>query len=304
MMISRSRRSPHFPLGIFTMGSLKAFTYAALVAAVLAPSMALTADLTMPPLIPEPEPIPVAAPIGGNWYLRGHIGMSNQQLGDLDNALFAGTTVSVTEKDFKAGFIAGGGAGYQFNKWLRADATAEYRFKTKFKGFDSYDDGLGLPTSAGTNDYSASKSELLLLANAYVDLGTWYGFTPYVGAGIGSSRNTIHDLVDINVPQAGGGTGATDSKWNFAWALYAGFGYQISPNLTLDLAYRYVNLGDGQTQDIVNFDGTNAVYNPMVFKDITSHDIMLGLRYSFGQQMAAAPELEPLAPLEPIVYKH
>jgi opacity protein-like surface antigen len=307
MMNSWSQHGPHFPLGTFTMASLKALTSVALTLAVLAPHAAVAADIPLapPPLIAEPEPLPI--PVAGGWYLRGHIGVSNQKLGDLDNALFATTTVTITKKDFDSAFLAGGGVGYQFNKWLRADATAEYRFKSKFKGFDSYDDGLGLPGSAGTNDYTSAKSEILLLANAYVDLGTWYGFTPYLGAGIGTSRNTIHGLVDVNVPQNGLAYAGSDSKWNFAWALYAGFGYQISPNLTLDVAYRYINLGDGQTKDIIASDGTNAIYNPMYFKDITSHDIMVGLRYSFGHRMAAAPELEPLtplAPLEPAIVKH
>ena len=33
------------------------------------------------------------------------------------------------------------------------------------------------------------------------------------------------------------------SKWNFAWALYAGLAYQVTPSFTVELAYRYVNLG-------------------------------------------------------------
>ena len=39
-------------------------------------------------------------------------------------------------------------------------------------------------------------SALLLLANAYVDIGTWHGVTPYVGAGIGGAHikwDTVHD---------------------------------------------------------------------------------------------------------------
>ena len=41
------------------------------------------------------------------------------------------------------------------------------------------------------------------MANAYVDLGNWYGVVPYVGAGIGASRNTICTFRDINVPTQG-----------------------------------------------------------------------------------------------------
>jgi opacity protein-like surface antigen len=40
-------------------------------------------------------------------------------------------------------------------------------------------------------------------------------------------------------------TGATASKWNLAWAVHAGLAYKVNPSLTLELAYRYVDLGDG-----------------------------------------------------------
>ena len=36
-----------------------------------------------------------------------------------------------------------------------------------------------------TDDYTAKKPEWLALVNVYVDLGTWHGITPFVGAGIG-----------------------------------------------------------------------------------------------------------------------
>ena len=33
------------------------------------------------------------------------------------------------------------------------------------------------------------------------------------------------------------------SKWNLAWAAYAGLAYKVTPGLSLELTYRYVNLG-------------------------------------------------------------
>jgi opacity protein-like surface antigen len=57
-------------------------------------------------------------------------------------------------------------------------------------------------------------------------------------------------------------TGATASKWNLAWAVHAGLAYNVNPSLTLELAYRYVDLGDAIAA-ISSFDGTNNVYNPM-----------------------------------------
>jgi opacity protein-like surface antigen len=51
--------------------------------------------------------------------------------------------------------------------------------------------------------------------------------------------------------------------------------------MTLELAYRYLDMGDGESGDIIAFDGTNDFDNPMIFEDLTSHDLKLGVRYKF-----------------------
>lgn len=241
------------------------------VAMALGLGAAQAADL--PVYEPYIEPLPEAE-VGG-WYLRGYIGISNQRVDELDSPAFT-PAVTVLDKGFDAGGFFGGGIGYEYNHWLRFDVTGEYRAATAFDGLDSY--------PGGANDYEGKKSEWLFLANAYVDLGTWRGITPYVGAGIGASRNTISDFTDVNIVVPGGAIGYSteNSKWNFAWALHAGVGYEVTENLTLDLAYRYVDLGDAETNDLVAYTGANPVYNPIEFHDITSHDVMFGLRYRFG----------------------
>ena len=39
-------------------------------------------------------------------------------------------------------------------------------------------------------------------------------------------------------------------------------------------------MGDGLTGDLRTFDGTNNINNPMTFKNITSHDLKLGVRWN------------------------
>lgn len=253
---------------------------------------ALVAGLSMPALGADiyepPVEVPVYKESFGGWYLRGHIGMSNQQLGSLYNVLFDGadtTNFVLHDKNFEAGAIFGGGIGYQFNSWFRADLTAEYRGETGFHGFDTWNDA-GNGGAARFNDYTAKKSEWLFLANAYADLGEWHGIVPYIGAGVGASRNTIHSFRDEGRdPTTGDSTMAyadSDSKWNFAWALHAGVGFRATENLTIDFGYSYVDLGDAQSGDIIASDRTNTIDNPMHFRDITSHDVKLGIRYAFN----------------------
>ena len=90
-----------------------------------------------------------------------------------------------------------------------------------------------------------------MLANAYIDLGTWWCLTPFVGAGVGAAYHKFTGLTDVG-HIADGSTGfgyaSTDSsKWNMAWALHAGVAYNVTNNFKVELAYRYVNFGSIET---------------------------------------------------------
>jgi opacity protein-like surface antigen len=257
-------------------------------AASLLSGAALAADMPMPPpYVPPPQEF-------GGWYLRGDIGFSNQSVKHLSNALEANLTSQSQHGDFNTAGIFGLGAGYQFNNWFRADVTGEYRGRSNFHGYEvnTFSDS-GTPAS-GFNNYTATKSEWLVLANAYVDLGTWWCITPFVGAGVGTARVSIANYTDVGQTTSGGPSsafGGSAAKWNFAWAVHAGLAYKISPSLTMELAYRYVDMGNGMTGDVIAYDGTNDIYNPTTFKHITSQDLKLGVRWAIDPEPAYAAPL-------------
>src|SRR5581483_10880979 len=115
-------------------------------------------------------------------------------------------------------------------------------------------------------------------------------------AGIGASYNTISNFMDINTPNAGVAYGADTSKWNFAWALHAGISYKVNSQLSFEFAYRYIDLGDALSGDIVRFDGVNQFNNPENFNHITSHDFKLGVRWML-EPPVAVPQPIMLPPL-------
>ena len=135
-------------------------------AAAVMSTAALAADF--PPALP---PVPAYQSESG-WYLRGDIGITNQQLSTLTQRLDA---TELTLERVGMGFDSSPffllGAGYQLNSWLRFDLTGEYRAKANFHGTDNvtFPDGGGIGVLA--DNYSASKSEWVVLANGYVDLG-------------------------------------------------------------------------------------------------------------------------------------
>jgi opacity protein-like surface antigen len=254
------------------MGRSKIYALLLSASAIVPASAAFAAD------IPE---VPPPVQFHGGWYLRGDIGFSNQKVGSLFNVLYDDAdTVTNVSKEFSAAPLFGLGIGFQANDHMRFDLTGEYRGGSVFRGLDIYTDADATPTT-GTDEYTGIKTEWTFLANGYWDIGTWKGFTPFVGAGVGFTYNTISAFTDINTPALGVAYGATASQWNFAWALHAGLSYQVNDRLTIEAAYRYIDLGNAHSGDLIAFDGTNDEDNPMEFRHIYSHDFKVGFRWAF-----------------------
>jgi opacity protein-like surface antigen len=266
-------------------------------AAALFSTVAFAADM---PIAPPPMYAPPPPADFGGWYLRGDIGFSNQNVKNVvDNNSAAYNNVAVSQTgSFSSAGIYGGGIGYQFNNWFRADVTGQYRGKSNFSGLDVIR-GTGPFTGfVGTDQYTATKSELLFLANAYVDLGTWWCVTPFIGAGVGTARVTVGNFTDTGDFINGGlqnhsfNYAGSASKWNFAWAAHAGVAYKVTQSLTLELAYSYVDLGSGVTGPTYSFDGvTNTTHAAFAFKNITSNDVKLGLRWNFDNPPPPPPPM-------------
>ena len=261
------------------MRSVKFFVAAG--AASLLSSMAFAADLAIAP--PPMSYAPPPADFGG-WYLRGDIGMTNQQMKSLNNPDPNAVLFTPVGMGFDSGMLFDLGVGYQFNNWLRADITGQWRGRANFHGSQFTDAFAG---SALVDNYTASKSEAVFMAHGYVDLGTWWCVTPFIGAGIGPSYNRISSFRDDGFGNTFGVArpssvvyAADNGKWNFAWALHAGLAYRVTPNVTLELGYSFMNLGDATTGVNSNFGGGPTPQFPWTMKDITSHDLMLGVRWN------------------------
>lgn len=287
------------------MGSLKNLVVAGAVA-LGASGTALAADLPPPPAFDPPPLRGSVSPSG--LYLRGDIGIGIQNIGKYsqDEVVQAGGTFTTPIHNNPV--FVGAGIGYRFNNWLRFDLTGEYRAKTgvgvtdnlSFQGFTRIDQ---------INTYRGDLSSFVGLANAYVDLGTFCALgclTPYIGGGVGIARNEISGLSDQGVqrfPLLGGGTAPTagfasnNSKSNFAYALMAGVGYEINKNLTLELGYRYLNLGKAESGPINNAFLPESS-RPLKLRDIDSHDIKIGMRWALngGDCCNSAPEPVVYAP--------
>jgi opacity protein-like surface antigen len=266
----------------------------------------LAADLP-PPLPPPPMMMraPVAVETGG-WYLRGDVGVGMQdfkqfQHTQTNTAFVWPASWEIVQKDMKSATFVGFGVGYAWNNWARFDFTGEYRTKVPFKVLGRYTEFC--PSGNCFDLYDGNHSAWVLMANAYLDLGTWWCVTPFIGVGAGGAYSTVHSVTDIGFISGPGTTGFgysgqdSFSKWTFAWALHAGLAYNVTNTFKVEFAYRYLNMGNVQTAVVdCAGSGCTGTGGPRAFYTLTnfdSHDFRIGMRWMLQPEapMYAPPPL-------------
>jgi opacity protein-like surface antigen len=265
---------------------------------------ALAADL-YEPRAEEAPPVIQEVQYGG-WYIRGDLDYHKSDFRGADYITYGaancgpcGAPVPVPgSKSFdfgklKGAFSVGGGVGYKVSKYFRTDLTADYWAKSKFTGQTSD----ATTVSVDTSNFSA----LLLLANAYVDLGTWNRITPYVGAGIGGAYVKWDDLNNsfpgVNDRHRGA------KEWRFAYALMAGASYCLTNNLDLDVGYRFSRINGGKMFSYADSSAGGPGAGPGFDRGLNTHEVRGGLRYSFGSASSCSePEVVAYEP-EPVYTK-
>ncbi|MEN6487399.1 MAG: outer membrane beta-barrel protein [Smithella sp.] len=177
-------------------------------------------------------------------YITGNMGMSFLTDSDMSDPY---GTVTL---EFDPGFATSFAGGYNFGMF-RVEGEIGYQINDIDK------------VSAG--GYSANASgdvtALSLMANGYFDFVNKTPFTPYITAGIGMARLDVNDFAIRRV-----WIGDSDDTV-FAYQFGAGIAYAINKNFSIDLRYRYFATSDP------DFDGVDS--------EFASHNVYLGLRYSF-----------------------
>lgn len=238
------------------MGRLGTFVVAMAVVAPLTAAMAADMPGEYPPLtLPVVRPHPQFFDLSG-WYLRADAGSA---WGHLTGTEAASGYPAPTDNSLGSGFIGSIGGGIKTH-WLRTDVTVDYTSPLKYTG-----------TAITADDVTAKISGWSALLNGYIDLGRWYGITPYIGAGVGAGYMSVSDYASTVAPPFSGGD---HSQWNFNWAAMAGLGYAIAPDLMLDVGYRYMNFGNVET--------ASDSFGQMSFKNVSAHELRVGVRWNFN----------------------
>ena len=184
------------------------------------------------------------------YYFRVDTGYSWTTDSDLAGKAGSVGMPAVPMQEGGTAWIASIGAGYRFAKEFRGDVVGSYR-----GGY-----GWG-ETGANGNYYSGSYASWSLLANGYVDMPISNRVTGYLGAGAGMSYNQSDALVNVSTGTVFGG----DNKYNFAWNAMVGISVPVTNSLTVDVGYRYIDLGFVETS------GSNA--------KLRANELQFGLRF-------------------------
>jgi opacity protein-like surface antigen len=275
------------------MGGLKALTLAGAIAMLAAPIVvvpaARAADL-LPPA-PQQEPPPLRGPVDDSgFYLRGDVGVGINAASGLNSTFGDGSTLaSLNQWDGPVNVGDSGvfdfGVGYQFNSWFRADMTLGYFSSASYNSKSFYQftgPGSNCPVGGGANcgdNYNGTIRGGLFLANGYIDVGTWMGITPYFGGGVGVVVYGVNGLTDVSMSQVNAyGMAPNVNGTNFAWDLTTGLAFHITPNLLLDMSYRYVNMGTMSTGGI-SCNGGGGCHHETQHFDMASNYLTLGMRW-------------------------
>lgn len=251
--------------------------------AVVISTATFAADLPAPVIEHIPE-----IPAAGGWYLRGDIGYKfyDNPNGSFNDAVTG--NLRFQRETMDDAWMIGVGVGYQFTDYFRSDLTVDYETAAKAKGYAVCGGCTG-----GFSQETAEVDVWTVMLNGYVDVGTWYNITPYVGAGIGAAYVNTSDARSVNPGGATTNYDGSNSQWNFAWALMAGASYDITPNWAIDAGYRYKNLGTAKT---VKYHNTGTGNSRVEWDDLTAHEIRLGVRYTFDSH-GGAPAYYPAQPI-------
>jgi opacity protein-like surface antigen len=261
------------------------------VAGLVATTTAHAADLLPPPPLPEaPAFQPASQLFSGAVYLRGDVGVGAADLRTRESSFGSGfdagaAGVAYDARSLDDSAFVDAGVGYRFNQYFRADVTGEYRTSAHFSAIESYNDNTTL-SGRQYDTYSGQYRSIVGLINGYVDLGTWWCVTPFFGAGVGVANVSVKNMYDVS-PNGGFGTAPDHSQNNFAYALMAGLDFAVTPNLKLELGYRYLDMGNVSSGTFACANTTGGGCQEVQHSHLASNDIRLGFRYTFADYAPA-----------------
>lgn len=203
-------------------------------------------------------PAPVYSPMG--FYLRGDASWSGNDIGEVYDPRLNTLFRAGIDNTWGGGF----GVGYYFSRNVRTDVTFDWRGTADVTG-----------TTVGGAVMNTGVKSMVTLFNVYYDFDIRSHFTPYIGVGLGFSRNETSSggfsSCACTVEFAGA------KEWNAAGALMAGVSAKLRDRLSLDAGYRYLYMGDAKTGEFATTVGGTP--GSVKINDLNAHEFRIGVRW-------------------------
>ena len=204
-------------------------------------------------------------PSGQKIYLRADLGYNFFLTPSATTAsFFNNSRINATNTHVANNIGYNLGLGYQLLPRVRSDITFTYRPSISYNLTDNAPE-VGKAT---LNNYT-------VMLNGYYDFKVNPEFTPYVGAGIGASRNSTNFIYWPVAAQKESGRSITQ----LAWQVGAGFACPLTKRLLFDVSYQFIDLGSFKNTGVFNVGPPGA---PTSWKTLYSNQVQAGVRYSLA----------------------
>ena len=225
--------------------------------------------------------ISVAIDLEG-YYITPKAGISNTMDTGVTNINNGGTIKDLYDDDLGTGSAFGFSAG----KYLSDNFRLELEL-IKRTGYEYDADYNGGSEEAARMSVAGDLDSTSIFVNGFYDFQPFSirntAITPYLGGGIGISRNKMDKVNDLISGVSQGVTIDGDTVNQFAYKLSAGTLVSLTEQLSLDVNYQYVNLGSFKSGARVE---VNGVFNQDLVEgvnggEIKTQELMVGLQYKF-----------------------
>lgn len=251
------------------------------------------------PVTPPPVVAPVAASGDGaavvsgaaavrtasasGQYLRFELGASRFGSSDA-NWLppgFPGDPQVFFDLDMDSSAFGGVAIGHNYSSNLRAEVALNVFGNSDFTGPWTYT----VPATPGPHaSVTGSVKSVALMANGYYAFETSGNVKPFVTAGLGVARNSVGTWSRVNAAATPVTRSfAGDSKTSLAWSVGLGVAVDVGPVMgsapaTLELAWRYFDLGTAQGGSTPVTGGPGGVPVAPLNFDLSTNVVSVGLR--------------------------
>ena len=225
--------------------------------------------------------ISVAIDLEG-YYITPKAGISNTMDTGVTAINNGGTIKDLYDDDLGTGSAFGFSAGKYFSDNFRLELEL-----IKRTGYEYDADYNGGGEEAARMSLAADLDSTSIFVNGFYDFQPFIirntAITPYLGGGIGISRNKIDKVNQLTAGVSQGVTVGGDTVNQFAYKLSAGTLVSLTEQLSLDVNYQYVNLGSFKSGTRVE---VNGVFNQDLVEgvnggEIKTQELMVGLQYKF-----------------------